>query len=152
MNTKETTGNTKENFTGDKLDRIFQGQKELMEKYKPIAEDHYSKIFKQPSLFSDEAWAGGEHNLHTKEGNYLIRDMLNSASQEIGEVIQTMKNWKSWKSTEMPTDTEHFKEEMIDVLHFFIEACILAGFTPSELYDLYFKKNEVNHFRQESNY
>lgn len=152
MNTEETTGASKDNYKGDKLDRIFNGQKELMQAYKKISEEHHSRIFKQGVLFSDEAWQGSESNLHTKEGNYLIRDMLNSASQEIGEVIQTMKNWKSWKSTEMPTDVNHFKEEMIDVLHFLIEAMILSGFTPDEMYELYFKKNEVNHFRQESKY
>ena len=152
MNTQETKGDTKNNFEGDKLDRIFAAQKELMQAYKPIAEAHYNKIFKSEVKFSDEAWAGGEHNLHTKEGNYLIRDMLNSASQEIGETIQTMKNWKSWKSTEVPTDVEHFREELIDVVHFLVEAAILAGMTPEDLYNIYFKKNEVNHFRQESNY
>lgn len=152
MNTLEKTGESKNKFEGDKLDRIFAGQKELMQHYKKISEDHHSKIFKQGVLFSDEAWQGSDSNLHTKEGNYLIRDMLNSAVQEIGEVIQSMKNWKSWKSTEVPTDVDHFKEEMIDVLHFLIEAMILSGFTSEEMYDLYFKKNEVNHFRQESNY
>lgn len=152
MNTKETTGESQEQYEGDKLDRIFSAQADLMSNYKGIAEQHYSKIFKSEVKFSDESFKGGSHNIHTKEGNYLIRDMLNAASQEIGEAIQVLKNWKAWKQTEMPSDEEHFKEELIDALHFFVEACIFAGITSEELYEIYFKKNEVNHFRQESNY
>lgn len=152
MNTNETTGQSSSNYSGDKLDRIFAGQRDLMDGYKEIAEGHYSRIFATPVKFSDEVWKGGEANLHTKEGNYLIRDMLNATVQEIGEAVQVMKNWKAWKQSEMETDVHHFKEEMIDALHFFIEAMIFAGFTPEEMHDLYFKKNEVNHFRQDSKY
>lgn len=152
MNTEETTGASSAKHQGDKLDRIFSGQKGLMTNYKKIAEEHYSRIFKTPVEFSEEAFKGGEYNIHTKEGNYLIRDMLNACVQEIGESVQVLKNWKAWKQTEMPSDANHFKEEIIDAFHFFVEACILAGITPDELHDLYFKKNEVNHFRQDTKY
>lgn len=152
MNTKDTTGESQKEHEGDKLDQIFSAQKGLMVNYKTIAEGHYSKIFKQEVKFSDEVFAGGAYNIHTKEGNYLIRDMINATIQELGEAVQVLKNWKAWKQTEIPSDEGHFKEELIDALHFFVEACILAGIDPKELHDLYFKKNEVNHFRQESKY
>lgn len=152
MNTKETTSANKERYTGDKLDKIFAGQKSLMVGYKSIVEAHYSKIFKTDVKVSDEAWEGGEHNIQTKEGSYLIKTMIDSAIQELSEAEQTMKNWKTWKLTEIPTDADHFKEEMVDALHFFIEACILAGMSPDDLFELYFKKHAVNEFRQESKY
>ena len=152
MNISETKGESRENYEGDKLDRIFAAQKDLIKGYKPIAEKHYSKIFRMPVKFSDETFEGGEHNLHTKEGSFLIRDMLSACISEIDEAIQVNKNWKGWKATEVPTDVNHFREEIIDSLHFWIEACILAGITADDVYDLYFRKNEVNHFRQESKY
>jgi hypothetical protein len=152
MNTKETTGESSKEFKGDKLDRIFEAQASLMARYKPIAEEHWSKVFKQPSLFSEEAWKGGEFNLHTREGNVLIKDMIEACMQELAEAVQTMKNWKPWKMTEMPSDADHWKEEMIDALHFYVEAMQLAGVTPDEMHDLYFKKKEVNEFRQDSKY
>lgn len=152
MNTSDTTAKGAEKFDGDKLDKMFAAQKHLMQPYKGISELHYGKIFNQKVNFSDEVWEGSEKNLHTKEGNYLIRDMLNAASQEIGESIQVMKNWKSWKQTEMPTDVNHFKEEIADVVHFLIEAMIFAGIGPDEIFDLYFRKHAVNEFRQESKY
>jgi hypothetical protein len=151
MNIKDIEGREM-SFDGDKLDQIFGGQKFLMQGYKSIAENHFSKVFGSKVSISDQAWGGTESNLHTKTGNFLIKDMLDAAIQELSESIQSMKNWKSWKQTEVPTDVEHWQEEMIDALHFFVEACILADITPVKIHELYFKKHQVNQFRQESNY
>ena len=136
----------------DKLESIFAGQKELMADYKKIAEDHYRKIFGQDLRISDIAWSGRTDNLHTKVGNFLIKDMIDSSMHELSEAVQVMKNWKSWKQTEMMTDVDHFKEEMIDALHFYVEACLLAGITAKEVHGIYFKKHAVNKFRQRSSY
>lgn len=152
MNTKETTGSSSEKYEGDKLDRIFAAQKDLMLKYRAVAEAHHSRIFKQDVKYSDGVWEGGEHNLHTREGNSLIKEMSEAAIQELAEAVQTLKSWKPWKQTEMPADADHWKEEMIDHLHFYIEALLLAGVTSDELYELYFKKKEVNDFRIASKY
>lgn len=152
MNTQETSGETKNDYVGDKLDRIFSAQKDLMIKYKPIAELHHSKIFKSDVKYNDDVWSGGEHNLHTREGNSVIKEMIQAAMQELAEAVQVLKNWKPWKQTEVPTDSEHWKEEMVDCLHFYVEALLLAGVTSDELYELYFKKKEVNDFRIESKY
>jgi dimeric dUTPase (all-alpha-NTP-PPase superfamily) len=152
MNTKETTSQNKERYSGDKLDKIFAGQTDLMKGYKRITELHYEKIFKTKIEIPDETWNGGEHNIHTKEGSYLIKQMIDAAIQELSEAEQTMKNWKTWKQTEVPTDVDHFKEEMVDALHFFVEALVLAGVSSEDLYELYFKKHAVNEFRQESQY
>lgn len=153
MNIKETNSEGAKKFGGDKLDQIFGGQKELLVNYKSISEDHLGRILKNKDIkFSDEAWAGGEHNIHTKEGNFLIKDMIMCAIQELAEAAQVLKNWKPWKQTEIPSDAEHFREEMIDALHFFVEACILSGMTAEDVHDIYFRKHEVNKFRQESKY
>lgn len=152
MNTKETTSQNSDRYSGDKLDKIFQGQADLLKQYKKVAEAHNSKVFKQPVEFSEEAWNGGEHNLHTREGNVLIKEMIQATIQELAEAVQVMKSWKPWKQTEIPCDVDHWKEEMVDAMHFFVESLILAGVTPDELHDLYFKKHAVNEFRIESNY
>lgn len=153
MNINEIGKDGREDFEGDKLDQIFEGQRELMNDYQGIAQEHYNKIFNGVNTeFSKEAWEGGEHNLHTREGNYLIHTMINATIHELSEANQVLKNWKPWKQTEVQSDTAHFKEEMIDALHFFIEALLFAGMTPDEVYDIYFKKREVNKFRQQSKY
>ena len=158
MNTKDIdkAKDIKEDFLSkmpkDKLEAIFAGQKFLMEKYLSIAEKHYEKVFGSKVKIDEKAWEGKESNLHTKVGNFLIKDMLDAAIQELAESIQTLKNWKAWKETEMETDVDHFKEELIDALHFYIEACILAGISARDVHDIYFKKNKVNQFRQRSKY
>ena len=152
MNTQEVSGDTRNLYEGDKLDRMFKAQYDLMQKYKNVAEDHLSKIVKQPVQYSDEAWKGGEFNLHTREGNVLIKEMIQASMQELAEAVQVLKSWKPWKQTEIPADVDHWKEEMVDAFHFFMEALLLAGVTPDELYELYFKKKEVNEFRIETKY
>lgn len=154
MNTQDISKDNLSNSSliSDKLESIFSGQKELMKDYKEIAEKHYQKIFGQEVKIKDEAWEGTNDNLHTKVGNFLIKDMLDACIHELSETVQTLKNWKSWKQTEMMTDVDHFKEEIIDGLHFYIEACILAGMTAEEIHEIYFKKHAVNKFRQNSLY
>ncbi|MEK6884870.1 MAG: dUTP diphosphatase [Nanoarchaeota archaeon] len=154
MNTTEIKKEDLSNSSliSDKLESIFEGQKELMKDNKKIAEEHYRKVFGKEIEIPEEVWEGKEENLHTKIGNFLIKDMLDASMHELSETVQTMKSWKAWKQTEIMTDVNHWKEEAVDSLHFFIEAMIFAGITAEELHELYFKKHAVNLFRIKSNY
>lgn len=147
-----TEGEEVVTFEGDKLDQIFQGQKFLMRNYKTILEEKLFQRYGVHVNLDQKVFDGGEFNLHTSLGNEMIYKMITAAIQELAESIQVMKNWKDWKLSEIPTDVEHFKEEMVDALHFFIEALVFSGVTPEELYELYFKKHKVNQFRQKTNY
>ena len=42
--------------------------------------------------------------------------------------------------------------ELVDILHFFLLACLNLGITPSELFEAYVAKLGVNYKRQEGNY
>lgn len=121
------------------LTAIFEKQKSLHEKYVDIET-------KKGILTSH-----GPVDLNTCHGQQIIKDFMWRVTEEIGEAANCLKN-KPWKSTEMLTDEAHYKEELMDALHFFIELLILSGFTAESAYDLYFKKNKVNQFRQGSNY
>lgn len=126
--------------SGDKLEAIFKRQKELMEKYHPI-----------------EAKAGllQTHdvpvNMHDPKGQARLKDFAWRITEEIGEAMNCLKN-KPWKQTHMETDVPHYQEELADAFHFFIELLILSGIDAEKMYDLYFRKSEVNKFRQESKY
>lgn len=63
----------------------------------------------------------------------------------------TLKN-KPWKQTQMMTDETYFANCLLDTWVAFIGMCIAGCIDREELYDLYFRKNKVNQFRQESNY
>lgn len=124
----------------DMLVSIFAKQRELMRKYEEIEQ-------KNGLLTTSDVPV----NLHDRFGQQRLKDFAWRVTEEIGEAMNCLKN-KPWKQTHMQTDEAHYKEELIDALHFFVELLILSGFTPHDVYNFYFKKNEVNKFRQESKY
>lgn len=83
------------------------------------------------------------------------------ASTKLGKVIQflrllgmtchTLKN-KPWKQTQMLTDEKEFKNRMLDTFFAFVDICISFKLSSQDMFDLYFKKSEVNKFRQRSKY
>jgi phosphoribosyl-ATP pyrophosphohydrolase len=59
--------------------------------------------------------------------------------------------WKWWKGGSV-TDWDNVKIELIDMLHFLISMMQVAGMSPQEVYELYMKKNNLNHHRQDVGY
>lgn len=62
-----------------------------------------------------------------------------------------LKN-KPWKNTQMMTDEAYFTQKVLEVWDRFAELCQRSGLTSAKMFDLYFRKSEVNKFRQRSNY
>lgn len=123
---------------GDKLENIFARQHELEDQYGPI---EASNGFPEPSSRDLDDYA---RQRFIKDGAYRI-------VEELTEATNSLKN-KPWKRTPVLTDREHYYEEVADAFHFFIRFCIASGIEAEDLYKLYFKKSEVNKFRQGSNY
>ena len=69
--------------------------------------------------------------------------------QESCEAIDSL-SWKWWKK--MDDDWDNVKIELVDMLHFWVSMCLVAKMTPDDVFDLYFKKNELNHKRQDQGY
>ena len=69
--------------------------------------------------------------------------------QESAEAIDSL-NWKWWKKD--PDDWDNVKIELVDILHFWVSMCSVAGLDAQEVMSLYFKKNKLNHKRQEEGY
>jgi len=63
----------------------------------------------------------------------------------------TLKN-KPWKQSHMLTDIKKFQNNLRKVWIEFIRLCVVANISPERITDLYFRKNKVNRFRQESKY
>lgn len=111
-----------EQFTKDKLDIIFEKQKSFNE----------DLINNRDIRFSQQEWL-------QKQSLALIAElceMLNEA------------NFKWWKNPK-PINEADLKEELVDVLHFYVSLCITAGMDANELYTLYLQKNEENFKRQQ---
>ncbi len=69
--------------------------------------------------------------------------------QESAEAIDSL-NWKWWKKDE--DDWDNTKVELVDMLHFWVSMCTIAGMDAAEVMTLYFKKNDLNFKRQDEGY
>ena len=125
---------------GDMFENIFSRQIELMAEYHSI--EHRNGLLLYPTVPID---------LHDRKGQARIRELIRRVIEELMESSHTLKN-SPWKQSHVLTDADHFYEELSDAFHFFIELCIAVGMTAEDLYKIYFKKSEVNKFRQETRY
>lgn len=124
----------------DRLEMMFERQIDLMDKYHGIEKDNGHYVPPKTPV-----------DLNNRHDQQYIKDFAWRITEEIGEAMNTLKN-KPWKQTEMLTDEEHFLEELVDGLHFYLELLVLVGFTPQSLFETYFQKSAVNKFRQRSKY
>jgi len=69
----------------------------------------------------------------------------------LGMTCHCLKN-KPWVQTQRITDKEEFKRRLIRTFHEFIGICISAEIDAKTLCSLYFRKSDVNKFRQRSQY
>jgi dimeric dUTPase (all-alpha-NTP-PPase superfamily) len=106
----------------DKLEAIFAMQKTLND-----------DIVRLRSLegITDEEW---------------IRKNVLAMVSELGELLDEV-NFKWWKN-EKPVDGNAVREELVDILHFFISMCLKAGMDADALFEGYIAKNKENFDRQ----
>lgn len=97
----------------------------------------------QKSLDDDITTRRGLNHITPEE--WIQRDVL-AITAELGELLSEV-NFKWWKNPK-PIDQSAVKEELVDVLHFFISMCIRAGMDANELYEGYIAKNKENFDRQ----
>jgi len=90
---------------GDYLKAIFEKQRELALKYHPI--EAKSGLLQTTDF---------PVNLHDPAGQARLKDLAWRTIEELGEATECID-----------TDKEHFREELIDALHFFVELLLSAG-------------------------
>lgn len=71
--------------------------------------------------------------------------------QKIGDASNCLKQ-RPWKQTHQLTDKEKFKNNLVAAFHQLIYVCAIAGMSADDIFRFYWKKSEVNKFRQRSNY
>ena len=59
-------------------------------------------------------------------------------------------NWKWWKKDK--DDWDNVKVELVDMLHFWVSMCTIAGMDAQDVFDLYQKKHQLNVKRQDEGY
>ena len=97
--------------------------------YDPIEENLFDDMLVRQNQLIHELYAADKiRTLPDGSVNHeLVKDSVYRALEEVYEADLCLKN-KEWKKTEMLTDEEHFKEEMIDAIHFWLEAMIFRGY------------------------
>lgn len=82
---------------------------------------------------------------HVKPEEWIQKQTLAIVS-ELAELISEV-NFKWWKNPK-EIDGNNVKEELVDILHFFVGMCNRMGMDSEELYSRYLAKNEENFKRQ----
>lgn len=106
----------------DKLDKIFAMQKLLNE-----------DIISRRSLqdISKEEW---------------IQKQTLAMISELSELLDEV-NFKWWKNKK-EVDEKLVKEELVDILHFFVSMCLVYDMDANEMFEMYMNKNKENFNRQ----
>lgn len=92
-----------------------------------------------------DAYIREQRGLDFSRGEWVCKKAL-ALMVELGEVVDEA-HYKWWKNYGEIDDAK-LKEEIVDVLHFFLGMCIDSGMTSDELFEIYLKKNKENYDRQ----
>ncbi|MDR2737625.1 MAG: dUTPase [Puniceicoccales bacterium] len=112
----------------DKLDRMFEMQLGLSRRIGAV----------DASTLSDE------------ERPKWILEYARAMQQEIAELVDSVP-WKWWAKYQK-FDMQNARVEVADIFNFLIATAQILGMSADDVYDVYCKKNSVNHRRQESGY
>lgn len=113
------------------------------EKVTEVKEDKLDVLFKMQAGL--DGYIREKRNLSFSRGEWVCKKAM-ALMVELGEVVEEAK-YKWWKN-DSEIDDAALKEEIVDVLHFFLGMAIDAGMTSDELFDIYLKKNKENYDRQ----
>lgn len=107
--------------------------------------DRLEHIFKLQEKF-DTALIE-KRNLQSISKEEWIQKQTLAIISELAELLNEV-NFKWWKNPKELNEAA-IREELVDILHFFIGMCLRMGMTAEDLYQGYLKKNEENFKRQQ---
>jgi dimeric dUTPase (all-alpha-NTP-PPase superfamily) len=126
----------------DKLDMLFRFQFNLLNKY---LDNHVTKRFDLYALLRNPDYINP-----TGLKQKLLTDACNFIAEEAFELKRCF-NYKTWKPTFQPK-VEEAREELIDIMHFVLQAAILLGMNSDDFLEAFEKKNLKNHKREDEGY
>jgi dimeric dUTPase (all-alpha-NTP-PPase superfamily) len=101
-------------------------------------------------------------SMDQKAKETLTVEMIVAILAELGELLngddingvkgQGALRWKHWKTQTTPADPDYIKTELIDILHFTVEALLIWGCSADEIHSRYVGKNQENLARYKANY
>lgn len=106
--------------------------------------DKLEKVFEYQKKFDDEIIEKRDLG-HIGMEEWIQRETLAMIS-ELAELLDEV-NFKWWKNPK-EVNVALVKNELVDILHFFVSMCHKTGMDAQELYDRYMDKNKENFDRQ----
>lgn len=137
-------------------DNYFEDREAILRMTKQ-PEDMLTDIFERQCVFMErlkdnDILPEWPVDLTTKGGQRLIKEFIFNTIEELAEASFTLKNKAHKVTDDRKVDLDHYKEELGDALAYFVEICILSGFTAKEIYEEYNRKNGIVKERLESGY
>lgn len=120
--------------------------------------DKFEEMYAQQRSFNELLRDERNHpdfplDLSVKKNQQFLKSLAHECMHELFEANLLLKNSKRHRATEMAEfDRESYKEELVDVLHYFLGIVIYSGISCDELYDAFVKKGEVNVDRVKNGY
>jgi hypothetical protein len=144
----------------DKLEFIFKKQEELCNRItcEHHIKDHLGHTLQMETIRNQaQALNLGVNDLPCR----WVRTYLDCIIKEVEEAKE-MLPWKFWakdmigeKAFPHLTPEQRLnmlRVELVDILHFLVDAMLVAGMTAGDAYLLYVQKNQVNFNRQDQGY
>lgn len=107
-------------------------------------QDKLQIIFDMQKSLNNEIKQKRKLDNFTKE-EWMQKETLAMLS-ELAELLDEV-NFKWWKNPK-PVDETKVKEELVDIMHFFISMCLIYDMDAKELFQMYIDKNKENFDRQ----
>ena len=107
--------------------------------------DRLEEIFVLQKQFNDEIIRTRKLD-QVNDDQWMQRYMM-AMFVEMAELMDET-NYKWWKNPK-EVDKDAVKEELVDILHFFVSLCIRSGMDAQDLYARYLEKNKENILRQQ---
>lgn len=109
-----------------------------------MAQDKLETIFQMQNSFDSELIEKrGLQNITPEQ--WIQKETLAMLS-ELAELLDEV-NFKWWKNPK-EINNQAVKEELVDILHFFVSMCLKMNMTAQELFEMYIEKNKENFNRQ----
>lgn len=145
------------NKVKDLFEVMAIGVKELVIKYSDYHNLLKFDIIRKEDFYEDEGkW---EHINSYTPGFHQMNELSHEAEKlYLWEVIYELNKARNflkcrpWKQTQVMTKEIDFQESLVKAFYLYMGFLAMNGFTPLGLFGLFFKKQRLNRWRQQTNY
>ena len=111
--------------------------------------DKFDEIFSMQDTLNKRIGVNTDGMSDEDKAKWVL-NYTRAMQQEMSELIDSVP-WKWWAKYQ-EFDEQNAKVEVVDLFHFLISLAQVLGMSPEDVHEAYWKKNKVNHERQDSGY